>query len=165
MIRFFGTIEDFWSADLKSYQFVNRYSAGQRSSFHKNYSNTNNDLLQGFDSELPVKGRLFLQQLKLTIGTVSWTCIEPGQSIPVHTDAFYKFRIENDIDISQCIRYLIFLQDWSFGHVVEFEELSLTKWKCGDVWVFDHNSKHFASNASNTDFITCQVNTIVNTGT
>jgi hypothetical protein len=162
MIKFYGTIEDFWSNDLETYQFLKRYSAGQRDSFHKNYSDPKNNLPQGFGDELPECRLNFFQILDVNKGTISWTCIEPGQSIPVHTDAFYKLRLEHEVDIDQCVRYLIFLQDWVFGHVVEFEEVSITKWRGGDVWVFDHRSKHFASNASNTNFVTCQVNAVLN---
>lgn len=160
MIRFHGTLDDFWSDDLAVYKFPKKYNAGQRENFHSNYSQANNDLWQGFDQELPHSGRRFFTDLGVTLGAVSWTCIEPGQAIPVHVDQFYRLRQQYQVQVDDCVRYLIFLQNWTLGHWVEFEEQIITKWTKGDVWVFDHASPHCAANASNHNFITCQVNTI-----
>lgn len=162
MIKFKGNIEDFWTQDLNNFLFPQRYSAGQREEFHKNYSLNTNDLLQAFDQEVPNFER-FKQLARSEKSTVSWTCLEPGQSIPVHTDSFYKLRNQYHVEIENCARYLIFLQDWQLGHLVDFEDVPpITKWKKGDVWIFDHKSYHCAANASNVNFITCQVNTVVN---
>lgn len=162
MIKYWGRIEDFWSNDLESYQFPGKYSAGQRDYFHPNYSQPNNNLPQGFDDQLPACRLNFFTALEIEQGTISWTCIEPGQVIPVHTDGFYKLKTQYNVDVADCVRYLVFLQDWTFGHSVEFDETIITKWTKGDVWIFDHCSAHYAANASNINFVTCQVNTIVN---
>jgi hypothetical protein len=162
MIKFHGNIKDFWSTDLANYHFPGKYSAGQRDYFHPNYSKEGNNLPQGFDDQLPACQSKFFKELQVTVGTVSWTCIEPGQVIPVHTDGFYKLKTQHNVDVADCLRYLVFLQDWTFGHAVEFEETIITKWQIGDVWVFDHLSLHYAANASNINFVTCQVNNIVN---
>lgn len=159
MIKYHSRIEDFWSIDLESYIFPKKYSAGQRAEFHKNYSNSTNDLPQGFDIEVP-NYKQFITALGFETASVSWTCIEPGQAIPIHTDAFYKLRQAHNVDVDQCLRYLIFLQDWQLGHFVEFDDVNITTWAKGDVWVFDYTARHCAANASNTDFITCQVNVI-----
>ena len=63
------------------------------------------------------------------------------------------------MDIDDCLRYLIFLEDWKIGHLVEFEQQPITKWEKGDVWTFTHEDIHCAGNASNFNFNTCQVNT------
>jgi hypothetical protein len=69
-------------------------------------------------------------------------------------------RTEHGVEIDDCVRYLIFLQNWELGHMVEFDKQPITKWKKGDVWVFDHLEYHCAANTSNKNFVTCQVNTI-----
>jgi hypothetical protein len=160
MIKFYGHIENFWADDLKSFVFPAKYSAGQQSSFHENYSYSTNDLPQAFATEVPYYKK-FMEVLNIETAMVSWTCIEPGQAIPIHSDSFYKLRQLHNVPIEQCLRYLIFLQDWQLGHFVEFEETIITKWSAGDVWMFDHKSMHCAVNASNNNFITCQVSTIV----
>jgi hypothetical protein len=160
MIEYCNRIEDFWSKDLASYVFTENVSTGQQDLFHKNYSDPKNDLLQGFDDNLPEIRNDFFKSLGITEGTISWTLIKPGNTIPLHSDTFHKIRSKYNIDISQCLRYLIFLEDWTLGHFVEFEELYITKWKKGDVWKFDYNSPHCAANSSHKNFYTCQVNTI-----
>lgn len=160
MLKFYGNIEDFWSYDLENYQFPEKVSTGQREGFHENYFSESNYLMQGFGDQLPDSAKKFFEVLNISVGTISWTSIEPAKVIPVHVDAFYKLRVEHSVDIDDCVRYLVFLQDWKLGHMVEFEEQPITKWKKGDVWIFDHLSYHCAANTSNSNFVTCQVNTI-----
>jgi hypothetical protein len=157
MIEFIGNIEDFWTKDLESFVFPQLSSAGQRNSFHKNYSKSNNDLQQAFDEEIP-NFLKFSDALNLYNASISWTSIEPGQTIPVHTDSFYKLRSKYNVDINKCVRYLIFLQNWELGHFVEFDNFELKHWKKGNVYKFDYLAKHCAANASNIRFVTCQVN-------
>lgn len=156
MIEFVGNIEDFWSNEFKNYIFPHRVSAGQREHFHPNYSHTN--ILQAFGNEVPCQDQ-FMKAVGAEKGSVSLICLEPGQVIPVHKDSFYKLRQEHNVDIDDCIRYLIFLQDWELGHFAEFRETCITQWKKGDIWKFDSHSEHYAINASQSNFITCQVNT------
>jgi len=159
MIEYVTRIEDFWTSDLQSFVFPHLSPTGQRDSFHTNYSKANNDLPQAFDSEIPNYEK-FPTALGLDNVAVSWTCIEPGQAIPIHQDAFYKLRQKHSVDIEQCVRYLVFLQDWELGHFVEFENFELTKWHKGDVYKFDYQATHCAANASNSRFVTCQVNSL-----
>lgn len=159
MIEYVTCIKDFWTKDLEGFVFPQLSSAGQSKNFHKNYSLPNNDLPQAFDTEVPNYEK-FPLELGLINATVSWTSIEPGQSIPVHSDTFYKLRQKYNVDITQCLRYLVFLQDWQLGHFVEFEDFKIEKWKKGDVYRFDYRSPHCASNASNDRFVTCQVSLV-----
>lgn len=164
MIRYHGSIDDFWSQDLESFKFtvISPINRQQREDWdHPNYEQTNRHLPQAFDSDLPSYWKRFLTDLNIAEGTVSWTNIEPGNVIPKHVDRFYKIRTKFGVDIDQCLRYLIFLQDWQLGHFVEFDNKIITRWKKGDVWVFDSTEYHCAANATQSNFITCQVNTFV----
>jgi hypothetical protein len=160
MIEFVGNINSFWS--IEEFTLPHRVKvAPQREYFHNNYSIPEADILQAFGDEIK-QSRRFFKELGIEEGTISLICIEPGQVVPVHSDSFYKLRQDFEISIDQCVRYLIFLDNWELGHVVEFQETPITKWKKGDVWRFDHKSLHYAANASQTNFITCQVNTFLN---
>lgn len=159
MLKYHRNLLDFWTGDLVNYQFPESVSTGQREGFHANYFSKSNNLDQGFGDQLPACRDKFFEELDIKKGTVSWTCIQPGRVIPTHNDRFYKLRTEHGVDIDDCVRYLVFLQEWELGHMIEFEEQPITKWKKGDVWVFDHLSYHCAANTSNHNFITCQVNT------
>ena len=163
MLKFWGNITDFWTKDLKCFEFKNYISLKQPShtEFHTNFLERHNDIKQAFDNELPDCCKNFFNILNVDKGTISWTCLEPNNTIPVHHDAFYKLRTQHGVEVNQCVRYLIFLQDWELGHLVEFQEQPISRWRKGDVWSFDHQSYHCASNASNNEFVTCQVNTII----
>jgi hypothetical protein len=162
MIEYVTNLKDFWSKDLESYSFLNLVNVAQREYFHSNYARETNNILQGFDDELPECRHQFFKSLGIDKGSISWICMQPCQVIPVHTDNFYKLRTQHSVDITECVRYLVFLQDWVFGHFVQFDEQVITNWTKGDVWRFDHDSPHWAVNASQTSFVTCQVNTLLN---
>jgi len=159
MLKYHGHLYDFWSNELLDYKFPESVSTGQREGLHEYYHSESNNLAQGFGDQLPACREKFFQELNIHVGTISWTCILPGRVIPTHNDLFYKLRKKHSVEVDDCIRYLVFLQDWELGHMVEFEERPITKWKKGDVWMFDHLSYHCAANTSNNNFITCQVNT------
>lgn len=163
MIEFVKNIEDFWSKDLENFVFpvMSPLDTNVREYWnHPNFQKSK-PLSQAFDNDLPDYWQRFLAELGSTEGTVSWTNLQPGQVLPVHTDEFYKLRNKYGVDIKDCRRYLIFLSDWVLGHSVDFEEKIITRWKKGDVWVFDHRDFHCGANASQTDFITCQVNVFI----
>ena len=159
MIKYFGKIEDFWSSDLKDFNFPTMSPMNNPLWIHGNYTNFPT-LPQAFDEDLLFCRERFLSELDIVKGTVSWTNIEPGRMIPVHSDKFFKLRNKYDVNVDDCVRYLVFLEDWVLGHLVDFEECTITKWHKGDVYVFDHKSFHCAANASQVNFITCQINTI-----
>lgn len=165
MIRFVKNIKDFWSQDLESYQYVRRtlYSDMRNGDhWHENFKS--GTLKQSFDSELPDYYPQFVSalDLDLSLSVVAWIGLEPGQFAPPHQDTFYQLRKSNHdrYTIDQCLRYLVFLGPWEFGQMVEFKTVTIRDWQAGDVWVFDHTEQHWACNASNSCFHTCQVNTI-----
>ena len=80
--------------------------------------------------------------------------------LPTHKDTFYTLRQEHQVELDDCYRYLIFLEDWEFGQFVGFEEaLGLERWVAGDTFKFTGHEMHFAVNASAVNFHTCQVST------
>ena len=90
---------------------------------------------------------------------MSWTNILPDVILPTHKDEFFTLRKEHDVSIDACYRYLVFLEDWTFGHLVGFQDKILANWKAGDVWKFTGHDMHFGVNASNIPFHTAQVST------
>lgn len=159
MIEYVKNIPDFWSEHIVNFEFPHNVSMGQRDYFHPNYFLPSAEILQAFDEEVPCK-EIFINEIGTKQGSISLICLEPGKVVPIHKDKFYKFRKDYNVDVDDCLRHLIFLQDWSLGQIVEFENKVITKWNKGDVWIFDTQQFHYAANASNSNFITCQVNTV-----
>lgn len=160
MLLKWGNIDDFWSEELTAHKYVRTvpFEAKNFNHLDKTFYDRGY-LLQSFNEELPAIYEKFYDALGVERGSVSWTCILPNVILPTHRDTFYTLRTEKNIDISECCRYLIFLEDWTFGHYVEFENQHITKWKKGDVWLFDSEELHYAANASNQYFHSCQVST------
>lgn len=159
MIKFVKTIDNFWKRDLDSHDYMRQvpfvaknFDHLDRKFYHSGF------ILQSFDEELP-NSQLFKSSLEKNKGTVSWTCIPPNTILPTHKDTFYTLRQTHNIDISRCLRYLIFLEDWTFGQYAGFMNVNITHWKAGDVWQFDVEESHYAVNASNVSFHTCQLST------
>lgn len=158
MIEFFKNIPDFWSDSFVDFEFPHKVSTGQQDHFHPNYFLPGAELLQAFGNEVPCKEK-FMKTVGAEQGSISLICLEPSKVIPIHRDTFYKLRQEFNVEIERCLRYLIFLEDWTFGQIVEFESRIITEWKSGDIWCFDTTYLHYAANSSHKNFITCQVNT------
>ena len=163
MIEFVTNIEDFWSFYLETYQYRKLVDfASMKNGVHWHDNFKHGHLLQSFDDDLPVPREKFVTSLDLnpSISTVSWICIRPNQFIAPHMDHFYQLRDAHNVTIDKCVRYLVFLQNWEFGQVVDFHSTNIRKWQRGDTWKFNHVEQHWAGNASNIDLHTCQINTI-----
>ena len=165
MIKFVKNIENFWSHSLTHHQYVRHTPyADMRNGEHWHDNFKSGVLQQSFGSELPDCYPQFVTALDLdpALSVVSWIGIEPGQFVAPHQDTFYQLRKSNhdQYTIDQCLRYLVFLESWQFGQIVDFESATIRNWNAGDVWVFDHTELHWAGNGSNNTFHTCQVNTI-----
>lgn len=162
MIQYVKRLNNFWSQDIDNFVFTNSYSLGHSRDYH--HSNLRGDVStvwQNFNEELPAIWKHFVDAMDLDWATVSWTMIPPGRLVPIHQDLFVGLRSRRDTDIGQCVRYIVMLGDWHFGQSVEFDNIVIRKWECGDVWQFDSQEFHWAANASNYDFITCQVSTVI----
>ena len=159
MLEYYTNIENFWKDDLASHTYVRQVPFVAKNFDHLDRKYYNKDyLLQSFNEELP-NAEQFKGVLDAAQASVSWTNILPDVILPTHKDTFYTLRQEHNVELDACYRYLIFLEDWVFGHYVGFENKNITQWKAGDVWRFDGHEMHYAVNASNVPFHTCQVST------
>ena len=161
MIKFVKNIENFWKEDLANHKFARpvEFVAENFNHLDRTYYNSG-FLLQSFNKEIP-NIQDFQLALDVKNTSISWLCILPNVILPTHRDTFYTLRQEHAVSIEQCFRYLIFLEDWVFGHYVGFENLNITNWKAGDTWMFDSEENHYGVNASTVPFVTCQVSSYV----
>jgi hypothetical protein len=163
MIKFACSLDDFWHSDLNNYDYPTQVDfANMLNGQHWHDNFRSGALLQSLQHEIPVDPTKFMTALACEpqASSVSWICIRPGQFIAPHVDLFYQLRKITNSPIDLCVRYLIFLEDWHFGQMVDFESLTIKQWRKGDVWMFDYQEQHWAGNASNHNFHTCQVSTI-----
>ena len=159
MLQYYTTIDNFWKDELSNHNYARNvvWDAKNFNHLDKDYYNSGY-LLQSFNEELSCAEH-FKGVLDAHTASVSWTCIKPNVILPTHKDTFYTLRQEHNVELDDCYRYLIFLEDWIFGQYVGFEHCSITKWKAGDVWCFTGHELHYAVNASALNFHSCQVST------
>ncbi|MBV9863100.1 MAG: hypothetical protein JO267_13250 [Alphaproteobacteria bacterium] len=83
---------------------------------------------------------------------------KPGGTCPWHYDtfAFYKQRFAVS-DPSSISRYLIFLEDWIWGHYVLVGNSVVHQWHAGDVISWPWRMRHLSANAGLTPKLTIQV--------
>jgi hypothetical protein len=78
---------------------------------------------------------------------ISFFRMNTGDILPAHRDTFEIYRSVNNIqDPSKIYRAIIFLEDWSSGHIFEIDETPVTSWKAGDYVVWNYDVLHMAAN-------------------
>ncbi len=116
-------------------------------SHHKTYSDSCPDI---FD---PIF-RIF--RIKSPMGSIIHQ--KPGKVLPWHYDscAFYakKFNVP---DRSKISRFLIFLEDWSWGHYVLIGNSVVHQWKAADTVTWPYRMRHLTANAGLTPKLTMQI--------
>lgn len=150
----------FWKNDLEKYIAKHTTPIAPHAVPHTNYEDPPIILKQTFNDDLPKCWNKFYQVLNVEEGSVCWLTLEPREMIPVHQDGFYMLKTKKNVPVEKCIRYLVMLEDWAAGHMVQFDDLVLTNWKAGDVWYFDSTVQHWAANCGSTNFYSCQVSTL-----
>jgi len=150
-------IEAFWKEDLAMYTAQHATPIAPHAVPHANYAGTM--LKQSFDEDVP-NHKMFYEKLNVKEGSVCWLCLEPRDVVPVHRDGFYMVKTKLTVRTEDCVRYLIMLEDWKPGHLVQLDNYTLCNWSAGDVWYFDHEVEHWAANGSADNFYTCQVSTL-----
>tara|TARA_R110001592_G_scaffold139907_2_gene360397 strand:+ start:777 stop:1295 length:519 start_codon:yes stop_codon:yes gene_type:complete len=82
---------------------------------------------------------------------------EPGQYYAPHTDRFERMRKRFGVQVKDCLRIMIFLEDWQMGHYFEIGKKPFTDWKAGDVMAIPPNVVHLSMNGGWTQKYTWQI--------
>lgn len=82
----------------------------------------------------------------------------PGWVCPWHYDMFnYYIRKYKVSDPRSIRRYLVFLDDWIWGHYVLVGNSIVHQWRAGDVITWPYRMRHLTANAGLTPKLTLQV--------
>jgi hypothetical protein len=98
-----------------------------------------------------------LNQLPLDLGIATVTRQDPGQILPWHEDRFFMLRRLNPDDPRPIWRFLMFLEDWKMGHILQVNNSILTHWKQGDVYVWQPGTPHVSANVGLETKWTCNI--------
>lgn len=82
----------------------------------------------------------------------------PGQAVPWHYDTFFSYMKNNDLADDKAIcRYLIFLEDWQWGHYVFCGNSVIHQWVKGDVIYIPYRMHHASCNVGMVPLLTLLV--------
>ena len=103
-----------------------------------------------------------ISQLPLDYAIATVTRQDPGQVLPWHKDRFFMLRKLHPIDPRPVWRFLVFLEDWKIGHILQVNNSMLHHWKAGDVAVWQPGTMHLAANVGLEQKWTCNVTGFLN---
>ena len=89
---------------------------------------------------------------------------KPGHTNPWHFDTYYtvqkKYGVKKD-ELHKIKRYLVFLEDWDWGHFLQVGNNVLSNWIKGDTYTWGYGMYHLSSNAGIKDKLTMQITGLV----
>jgi hypothetical protein len=100
---------------------------------------------------------LIRQALPLDNAVVAIHRQDPGQVLPWHLDRFFMLKRLYPDDKRPIYRFLMFMEDWKIGHIVEVENTILPNWKKGDVIVWHPGTLHLSANVGLEKKWTCNI--------
>ena len=97
------------------------------------------------------------EQLPLDRAIATVTRQDPGQTLPWHQDKFFYLRSLWPDDARPIWRFLVHLEDWKIGHLLQIENEIHTHWLQGDCVVWHPEAMHLAANVGLEPKWTCNV--------
>lgn len=88
---------------------------------------------------------------------ISYYKMPTGVILPTHKDTFKKYRALFKCNLKDCIRAIVFLDEWHPGHVFEINGHSITNYKKGDFIFWQGSTPHMAANIGLTTRYTMQI--------
>ena len=130
--------------------------------FRKWYTEHNSKYTQWIDNrdELPDEFMEIKKLTKLRFSTIACFKQDPGQATPWHFDV-HRAVAEKAKKISDkkenVKRYLLFLEDWHWGHFLQIGNSVLSHWKSGDIYTWNYGMYHLSRNGGIVPKWTCQI--------
>lgn len=94
----------------------------------------------------------------------SWSVyrMDPGTTLPEHTDTYARFREIYGLTAQHTIRrYVIFMEPWASGHYLEVAGQPVTQWQAGDAVFWHDDVLHLAANVGRTARYTLQITGVI----
>jgi len=79
------------------------------------------------------------------VGT-SYYRMGTGVILPAHKDTYKKYRELFGARLKDCVRVVVYLEDWKSGHIAEIEDSPITDWRAGDYTFWESDTPHLAAN-------------------
>lgn len=90
------------------------------------------------------------------VGT-SYYRMGTGVILPVHKDTYAKYRQIFNVRLKDCVRVVVYLEDWKSGHISEINGVPITNWRAGDYVFWKSDTPHLAANIGTEKRFTLQL--------
>lgn len=100
---------------------------------------------------------LILRELPLDNAILAIHRQDPGQVLPWHLDRFFMLKRLFPNNKKPIYRFLMFMEDWKIGHILEVEDTIIPNWKKGDVIVWHPGTLHLSANVGLEKKWTCNI--------
>lgn len=105
---------------------------------------------------------LIAKQLPLDHAVVAIHRQDPGQVLPWHFDRFWMLKRLHPSETRPIYRFLMFMEDWKIGHILQIGNTILPNWKKGDVIVWHPGTLHLSANVGLEKKWTCNITGFLN---
>ena len=130
----------------------------QRWGYHN--GNTENTQYTEIEDDLPEEFIKIRDLMNMDYSFVAIMKQDPGHFNPLHFDTYHtvvdRANLSED-DRFKVKRYLMFLEDWDWGHFVQVGNNVLTNWKAGQIYTWNYGMYHLTANAGKSTKWTCQI--------
>jgi len=83
--------------------------------------------------------------------------MKPGMILPLHSDRYTFYKKKYKIDINKIERVIVFLGDWSIGHLLHIDTIQVQKWLAGNWVSWQGDTHHLAANLGHKNRYTLQI--------
>lgn len=130
------------------------------------FRSANTSFFRVFSRDYPDIFKKFIDISGLENASSSIIYQTPGHSIPWHYDThieFYSKLKKSGIDVNKkkIIRYMVFLDDWQWGHFFCVGSSIVNKWKKGDIITWNPHMHHCGCNGGMLPKITMNITGII----
>ena len=130
------------------------------------YNKENTMFYRAFSDNHKNTFKKFLNFTGLKFASSSIIKQPPGNTIPWHYDThinFYKQIKQKKIDVKkkEIIRYMLFLEDWDWGHFFCVGSSVISRWKKGDIITWNPIIHHTGSNGGMKPKVTMNITGVI----
>jgi len=131
----FNNPQDIIKWKRQGYVHPQSHFTGMMCDMRKKQPAWNNSIVEWFEQTYDVTD----------VGT-SYYRMGTGVILPIHKDTYTKYRQLFDVRLKDCVRVVVYLENWKSGHISEVDDVPITDWRAGDYIFWESDTPHLAAN-------------------
>lgn len=125
--------------------------------FPSSYTPHNTTFYQKFFEKSEINFDALGNQVGVEPISISMIKLPPGMITILHRDTFYRINKDYPDDSRMRVRANIFLEDWKWGHILQYDDVVVSHWKKNTGYMWNSEVLHLAANCGLEDRYTLQI--------